>query len=567
MNCRSGGLSLMSERRPEIERSQSLSRFWLSLAIASLLAACGPSRPRHESVSERPKPEVPSDELPPEYEATVAVDATAAGVTLTEYAFGMHASVYDNALQDAAERNLKERLAETGITLLRWPGGGYSDNYHFATHTLTPFYSSGTRGYLARGTDFGSFTGVLDYVGATAMITVNYGSYVAGNGPGEPKEAAAWVAYANGDPEDTTEIGLDSTGEDWKTVGYWASLRASEKLEVDDGKNMLRIARPAPIGIRYWEVGNELFGNGYYTGTYEQDLHVPYDGTPRLGHPALSPTTYGKGVVEFTRAMKAVDPTIRVGAVLNTPPADYAWGRYWNRDTLAQCGSEIDFVMVHWYPSPPSPPRGVYFPDLPRREIPAIRAELEANFAECCAERSEPLEIAVTELGPNVASRPSALESTLFATDAYVTFFEHGMFNVDWLELHNGSFLREGNSYVDHRGPAFKGLRIAHEFVGPGDRFVKAESSVPQGIRSHAAVRPDGSVALLLINLARASRGTALIQIDGVDVAGEAQRHDYRPNADALDGQVSGPMPVASGNSFSLVLEPRSMVTLVIPPL
>jgi hypothetical protein len=71
---------------------------------------------------------------------------------------------------------------------------------------------------------------------------VNYGSNLAGTGGGEPAEAAAWVAYANGSPADQKVIGKDSTGYDWKTVGYWASLRASKPLEADDGQNFLRIA-------------------------------------------------------------------------------------------------------------------------------------------------------------------------------------------------------------------------------------------------------------------------------------------------------------------------------------
>ena len=57
--------------------------------------------------------------------------------------------------------------------------------------------------------------------------------------------------------------------------------------------------------------------------------------------------------------MKAVDPTIKVGAYSSTPPGDYSWdyisgvnnGQHWTPLVLAQCGSNIDFVIVHWYPS------------------------------------------------------------------------------------------------------------------------------------------------------------------------------------------------------------------------
>ncbi|HEY3768298.1 MAG TPA: hypothetical protein VGN44_06465 [Candidatus Angelobacter sp.] len=97
-------------------------------------------------------------------------------------------------------------------------------------------------GYLGPNTDFGHFLQLVEAIQGTAIITVNYGSNLAGTGGGEPAEAAAWVAYANGSPADQKVIGKDSTGYDWKTVGYWASLRASKPLEADDGQNFLRIA-------------------------------------------------------------------------------------------------------------------------------------------------------------------------------------------------------------------------------------------------------------------------------------------------------------------------------------
>jgi hypothetical protein len=48
-------------------------------------------------------------------------------------------------------------LEEAGIRLLRYPGGGYADNYHFSSHELSLFHSAGapTSGYLADRSDFG----------------------------------------------------------------------------------------------------------------------------------------------------------------------------------------------------------------------------------------------------------------------------------------------------------------------------------------------------------------------------------------------------------------------------
>ena len=70
---------------------------------------------------------------------------------------------------------------------------------------------------------------------------------------------------------------------------------------------MFRISHPAPFGIKYWEVGNELYGNGWYYGScgWEADMHVPYpaSGTcsDRMNNAALSPAAYGAGVKAYAR--------------------------------------------------------------------------------------------------------------------------------------------------------------------------------------------------------------------------------------------------------------------------
>src|SRR5262249_58349136 len=98
---------------------------------------------------------------------------------------------------------------------------------------------------------------------------------------GQPQEAAAWVAYANADaslygtPNDIP-LGIDAEGNNWRTAGYWAKLRASTAAQystwanadgVYDPRNaFLAINRVAPAGIKYWEIGNEAFGTAYYGG-------------------------------------------------------------------------------------------------------------------------------------------------------------------------------------------------------------------------------------------------------------------------------------------------------------
>ena len=557
---------------------------------------------------------------------SVTVDVSDEIAVVAPLHFGMHASVYDNALH---HEDLPSLIEEAGLGLLRWPGGGYSDNYHWSNHSMTPWPadpneegSEPDTGYLAAGSDFGSFVGLIERVGTAVMITVNYGSNLQGTGPGEPKEAAAWVAYANGDPGDTREIGTDGAGNDWQTVGYWAGLRASEPEAEDDGRNFLRIGRPEPLGVQYWEIGNEVFGNGFHqrdgTRGFELDLHVPYpmsaEDDPqspsfrRFGNSLLSGTTYGAGVRDYIDEMKAVDPSIRIGAVLGTPPADDSWMTevdeyYWNDDVLLECGQVIDFVIVHWYPNPPAAPQGgdptenelfrvAGLLSFPRTQMPVMMSRLRESVAEFGGDNAENVEVVMTEVGTGIRvpiSRSGGLDRGqamgMFAADMYLTAAERGFVNVDWLELHNGTFLAER---THEKGPAFSGIQMARLLAAPGDRLLAAESNVPSLV-AHASVREDGRIGVLLINTQAPELRIAnvTIELGGASIARSGERYDYfpRPNQvpdggmpeagapdagarlNAASGTVTGPMPLSDVESpFTLEVPPYGVTLLLFDP-
>lgn len=539
----------------------------------------------------------------------VGVDFASPLAVVPKLGFGMHSSVYDNALQ---EPTTPEALNIAGIAMLRYPGGGYSDNYHWSVHRLSLFHSAGapSMGYLARDSDFPSYMQLIERFGGSVMITVNYGTNLKsapkrgpcgdgvvdygeqcddagkeggcpddcglvlltpeGAGPGTPEEAAAWVAYANGDPDDDTVIGVDESGEDWKTVGYWASLRAAAPTgDPADEQDFLRASHPEPYGIVYWEIGNEVFGNGYYGDNYEEDLHVPYDETEpfnrsaRVANEALSPTTYGQGVARYAEAMKAVDPDIKIGAVLNSQPLD-SWGPDWNYRVLEGCGTVIDFGIVHYYPG--RDPRGML--GGPRRDLPAAVQNLRADFETYGGENPERIEIVMTEVGspPGLdwSGHPSVERHSLglFAADAYLTAFEQGMTTVDWLELHNGTFLSERNPAA--RGPAYYGTQLASLLASPGDTLV-ATATDREPLVVHASRRADGRVGILLSNTHLRGTGDAIVTVtvSGVELPSRGERYDYTPGA-GTPGTLEGPTPVeAFASPFTIELLPYQATLLL----
>jgi alpha-L-arabinofuranosidase len=79
--------------------------------------------------------------------------------------------------------------------------------------------------------------------------------------------------------------------------------------------------------VQLWEIGNEIYG----------DWHRYYAKWGKDGG-----TRYGKAVRAFVKAMKAVDPTIKISVVwmLNGP---------WNQAVFKETADVIDAVSVHHY--------------------------------------------------------------------------------------------------------------------------------------------------------------------------------------------------------------------------
>src|SRR5688572_14756384 len=97
---------------------------------------------------------------------TVDVDVRAGLATVPETALGVNHAIWDAELGTAAVSDL---LRQAGVRMLRYPGGSYSDIYHWRDHTAPG-------GYVAPGTDFDTFMAAAHRTGAEPMIVANYGT-------------------------------------------------------------------------------------------------------------------------------------------------------------------------------------------------------------------------------------------------------------------------------------------------------------------------------------------------------------------------------------------------------
>lgn len=468
-------------------------------------------------------------------DVTVTVEARNALAVVPSTAVGLNASAYDSHLLDPAVPGL---IRDTGARVLRWPGGSEADTYHWQTNSITP----GQGGYADPRNTFDTFMRVAGAAGTTPMITVNYGSNAQGTAGGDPSESAAWVHYAN------------------VTRDY---------------------------GIKYWEVGNEIYGNGTYGAHWETDLH-----------PDKGPVAYGQHANQFIAAMKAVDPSIKVGVVLtapgNWPDQEAGPSPAWNNNVIAtSCGS-MDFAAVHWYPQDPgkesdanllnSPESGIpYRTD----SIPTLVAHLRSEIAQYCPTRASQIEIMITETNSvsyNPGKQTLSTVNALFEADSYMTWLQNGVVNVDWWQLHNGPVTGTNNSaglygnatYGDYGilsdgqspeppantpFPAYYGLKMVSLVAPPGGSIVSA-SSTDNRVVVHAVKRADGSLAVLLINKDPSVAHQVNLALPDFIAAPNPILYTYGPGGDSIAATQEHGMPPTR----SLTLAPYSMTAIILQP-
>jgi hypothetical protein len=416
-----------------------------AVLIAATVLTAGP--PPAYAVPEGLAPAGPASASP----VAVTVNARAGLATVPTTALGVNDAIWDSQLGTGAVADL---LGAAGVRMIRYPGGSYADIYHWQTHTAPG-------GYVAPGTDFDTFMASARRTGAEPMIIANYGT-------GTAAEAADWVRYAN------------------VTKGYHAT---------------------------YWTIGNENYGNGHYGSAWEADDHAD-----------KSPTQYANEVVAYADAMKAVDPGIKVGAVL-TMPANWPDGLVgggdtatWNRTVLSIAGPHIDFADVHWYPGGGTAAESLTKTQYLDDSVYLLRKQID-EYGGAGAGR---IGISLTEL--NVGVGQNTQPGALFLADAYSSLLANGVFTVQWWNVHNGigtpstvaghpdyndyGLLSSGTCTADNSVcepplntpfAPYHALTLMSSFLHPGDQMVRAATDNPL-VTAHAARRPNGDLAVLLLN-------------------------------------------------------------------
>jgi alpha-N-arabinofuranosidase len=194
---------------------------------------------------------------------------------------------------DEVRADVFERVKALSPAFIRWPGGNVAQDYHWqwgiGPRDGRPSWINLSWKNEIEAGDFGTdeFIRFSRAAGAEPSITVN----VEGRGA-TADEAAAWVDYCNG-----------------PASSRYGALRA-------------RNGHFEPYGVRYWEIGNEIWGEWV------------------RGH--TDAATYARHLTRYVAAMRQVDPSIKVIAVGDNDMT-------WNRTVLRLAGERLDYLAVHHY--------------------------------------------------------------------------------------------------------------------------------------------------------------------------------------------------------------------------
>ncbi|MBK5222603.1 MAG: alpha-L-arabinofuranosidase [Acidimicrobiia bacterium] len=432
-----------------------------------------------------------------------------------------------------ASEELRAATVESGATILRMPGGSWSNSYDWRgceTHDRQACYFPDA----ARPTDFIDF---MQATGLEGMWTVSINDTA--------QSAAALVAFFNGEVGDERSIGVDRWGRDWRTVDEWAALRSA-------GGN------DEPVGLEWWEVGNEVYGGSPESGG---DDCAPFgweDVWTCDGEEYVLGDDGHDGYLDIRAAMRDVDPDIQVGAVGVAEPV--GWGD-WGNEVIETADDDLDFYVVHHYgfDDSPDPNEAV---QRPAQVWPGIVGHL--------TDRLGATPVAVTEY--NLVSFGEAdtdrsmtqAVSALYLADTIGQLAWSGVTLANQWNLANGT-MSTGTDYGMVDADTFAPNPQYHAMQAwrsAGETMLSAE--VADGsIRAYPTIHDDGRVTIVLLHLGSGEREVT-IRLDGASTGGTAVRsgvHAEELAAGSMQHDVGDPISLVDGR-FDLVVPPYSISTV-----
>ncbi len=250
--------------------------------------------------------------------------------------------------------------------------------------------------------------------------------------------------------------------------------------------------------FKYWEVGNECYG--------------PWETGYDVNGSIVTGKEYGEDFRIFVEEMKAVDPTIKIGAVLSHNRFE------WNNQVLKEVEDDADFLIVHHYFTISDGPTA----EAAVQEIALDMMEIRAAVESQTSKPAGHFPVAFTEFNIQ-GDQATTIMNGLFTADALGTMVESrfSMTNIwvnEWKIDGNhskGLLAKEDPDQPDFSPrPTYTPYYFYDKYFG--DRMIATSQSGPEQVKAYASLFTSGETGIVLINY---SESTKTIRI-GFDNAG-----------------------------------------------
>jgi len=270
-------------------------------------------------------------------------------------------------------------LRELRMGVLRWPGGNFVSNYHWADG-IGPKDSRPRRPELAWGGEESNRFGTDEYLAYCAELGTE--PYICLNmGTGTLEEALAWVEYCN------------RAGQT-----YWAGRRRAN-------------GRAEPWRVRYWGLGNEMYGD-WQVGAFSAEEYV-------------------REATRWARAIKMLDPDVKlISCGMN------GWNE-WDQVVIDGMAALVDYHSIHIYTGSDDYWTNVLQPHQAERAIACTKALLQR--AAYRRRLAAPPRIAYDEWNVWYRNMTGGLDERYTFTDALAvgTYLNIFVRNCDWVRMAN----------------------------------------------------------------------------------------------------------------------------------
>ncbi len=463
-------------------------------------------------------------------QTTVTVNAATTLVAIPSQIYGNNMSCY-NESNNGSDSTYVTDMQISGCRNLRWPGGSYADIVNWDDITCQESYYATTP----------QFVSFLQAFGGTMQPIVNFSGY--------------WCNTQYSDPSAPVSL-----AEAWVT---WNKSSAGS-------------ARAT-----YWEIGNESYGS------WEQ-------GGQGSSGSTLTGTVYGLQFAQYYTGMKAIDSSIKIGAV--AVPSSTQYGD-WTPEMLAACkaaGTIPDFLIIHNYPEGVTGTGATYDAQtLNTLYLPSAQKTTLDNIVSSGLGSSYvgQVKYMMTEYNSSLGPSVQTVEylNAMFVSQWIMECAKNGWAGANLWAAKNGASGAGGPDYgfldanTDNPHPDYYVFPL---LTGKfGTQMVSCSSSTTT-VRAYAARDSSSDLTLFLVNNSPTAATTATINISGFYPEASGSAWVLLPQGTAPPGapqeatgiQINGtanPSPSAvvgiagasqaTAPSFAVPLQPSEMVLLVIP--